>query len=235
MKILEKHAQNGILCTKTTATTNEYTLNRPISILISKGVVNALNQQYNKTLEKGGIMALSYDEKGAYINEIFFVANTSKFRSAYLPDPKKWVETLNLILLSGRLPIVFHTHPTTLGLQNYDSKRSNFYLKSSLQDRKLTKTGLKVETDLLKMPECIFVQDARFKAGYSLVFYGNGFPKSFAFLTQNEFYLTGAIAAAKILGISNFLVIPSSILGFAYEEMNRPKYIDLDNQILIKA
>lgn len=173
----------------------EYRLKRPIQIRVRVEVIEKLKSIYRPDYENGGILEAKVNGKGILLIDTFHVIpNAATNGYTYSPAAATWGNTRDEILMRGNLPFALHTHPLTLGIENYDSKRAVFYLKPSPADKRIAREGI---TDTLNMPEVLFTVDKRFKEGYGISFY------------------TGSIFPASITAFSTSQVVSSIATGLA--------------------
>lgn len=205
--------------------TDEYRLQRPLSITITKKVIDQLKAIYQENNEKGGLFEAYGVGKGMIVIDDFIeVPNISAKSYNYNPVPSLFNNVVNEIIQRGGLPFAIHTHPVRLGFDAYDSKRSKFYLKSSPQDRAIARAGL---VPYFNFPEAIFVKDSRLKGGFGINFYtGTIFPASTTALTTLQ-WVSGGVALLS-LGYSPVITaISAGVFGFDF--LRKPKYSQLTN------
>jgi hypothetical protein len=203
----------------------EYRLQRPLTITITKKVIDYLKKIYIENGEKGGLFSAYPVGRGALvINDFFEVPNVAAKSYNYNPVVSLFNSVVNDIIQKGDLPFAIHTHPIKLGFEAYDSKRSKFYLKSSPQDRAIARAGL---VPYFNFPEAIFVKDSRLKGGFGINFYtGTIFPASTTALTTLQ-WVSGGVALLS-LGYNKLIsAIGAGVFGFDF--FRRPKYTMLAN------
>lgn len=204
---------------------DEYRLQRPLTKIIRKKVIDHLKDIYLENAEKGGLLESYAGGKSTLVFDSFLeVPNVSAKAYNYNPIASQFNGVVNDIIQRGGLPFAVHTHPIRLGIEAYDSKRSKFYLKSSPQDRAIARAGL---VPYFNFPEAIFVKDSRLKGGYGLNFYtGTIFPASTTALTTLQ-WVSGGIGLLS-LGYSPVITaISAGVFGFDF--FRRPKYTQLGN------
>lgn len=205
-------------------TGNGFVLKKPLTIIISKSVIDILNSIYIANGERGGLMWLeSTGDNTAQIKRVSVLQNTSGDNTKFEPTEKEMQETINLITSSGCLPIVFHTHPTNLGIPLYDNKKENFYLRASQPDRVFAQNLLDGTT--LYMPEMIFVKDERFENGYGLALYGGKIlPNGFSRLSALQFCILAALGYIWVKKGVTGTTLAFAVGLLLLEESKRPKY-----------
>lgn len=213
-----------------------YVLKKPIIITVTKEVINQLKAKYLPNGETGGLFWLRATSKTtSVIDNITFLPNLSGLATGYSTSTALFNATVNTILASNYLPVVFHSHPTNLGLSLYDSRKQNFYLRASAADRRLSKDTITNSVPLY-MPEIIFVKDERYADGYAMAAYGgNILPTGFSRLSPLQI----AAAALGLYLFANDKIDDFSILAIGgvllFEETKRPVYENLkDGSFLIK-
>jgi proteasome lid subunit RPN8/RPN11 len=195
-----------------------FRLSRPLEINISNVATNKLKDIYKPNREFGGIFLGRASEKQRL--EIFeFIQIPNESAKSYNFDPGKYlIAAVSTALEASYLPIVVHTHPTKLGIEQYDNKRNTFYIIASKPDRKIARQGVFSE---LKLPECIFVKDDRFKTGFGLSFYtGTVFPYSSIALSTLQI-ISGITA---LIFIKSYAVVTVAIIIILADFLRRPKY-----------
>lgn len=213
-----------------------YVLKKPLTISVTKQVIDTMKSKYIPNGETGGLMWLrATSQKTAVIENITFLPNVSGLATGYATNKALFNATINSILAANYLPVVFHTHPTNLGLNLYDSRKQNFYLRASAPDRRLSTDTIN-DTVPLFMPEVIFVSDSRYDGGYSMAFYGGKIlPTGFSRLSPLQFFAAGLGLYAFLndeLDETLFLAVAGVMI---YEETLRPKYEVLkDGSYLVK-
>lgn len=210
-------------------------LARPINIVVKSTVINEVKSVYEASREHGGLLMMKPAEnRGSFvIDSLLIMPNVSNDPSVgFLPDANAMTAATLGILNSGALPIVFHTHPTKLGISGYDSKRASWYLNGSHADKTIARRVQTLEGYDIVLPEVIAVADNRFKDGVAISFYEGGIlPHSFSSITTAEWIAGGlALIAMYKYGRSLLLVV---LLVVAYEEYRRPKYTTLSNGDLL--
>lgn len=209
---------------------NGYVLKTPLKITVTPAVIAELKSKYLPNGETGGLLWLrATSENTAEIDNITFLPNLSGLATAYSTSTVLFNNTVKTILASNYLPVVFHSHPTNLGLNLYDSRKENFYLRSSPADRRLSKDTI-IDSVPLFMPEMIFVKDERYKNGFALAAYGgNVLPAGFSRLSPLQIAATGmAVYLYFTEKLSETLLF--AIAGvIIYEETKRPIYENLKN------
>lgn len=213
-----------------------YVLNKPLTITVTKEVINQLKAKYLPNGETGGLFWLRATSKTtAVIDNITFLPNLSGLATGYSTSTALFNATVNTILAANYLPVVFHTHPVSLGLSLYDSRKQNFYLRASAADRRLSKDTI-TDSVPLYMPEIIFVKDERYEDGYAMAAYGgNILPNGFSRLSNTQIALLGLgfyLFYTNKINYTSLFVIG----GFIFlEEIKRPVYGNLkDGSFLIK-
>jgi hypothetical protein len=220
---IQNYQNLGIL--KPMATSGEYRFKRPLQISVPKKIIDRLKSIYIKNGERGGVMAFAPNGNNKIICVDFIeVENMAKNSFNYIPNEAFFNSAITQILNKGFLPIVVHTHPTELGFSQYDSKRVQFYLKSSKPDRIIARNGV---VPFLNMPECIFVQDERFNGGFALNFFTGGiFPQSVTSLTSLQFVSLGIGIISYFMKNKIFTLASGAV--FFTDFVRKPKY-SLDN------
>ena len=209
--------------------TNGYTLRKNITITVSKNVIDKLKSIYINNGERGGLLWVRAMGANAEVFKISVFDNISGSDSSFEPNQRLFDNEIRNIISLGYLPMVFHTHPTNLGLNLYDNRRENFYLKASKPDRNIS-TQVIDEQSRLYMPECIFVKDNRFKGGYALAIYGGKIlPTGFSRLSPLEFVVVLASGFLLYKGKFNFYFALAAIGIIIHEESQRPKYNIAEN------
>jgi hypothetical protein len=165
MQVLEQFSTAGILEKDLNGV---YRLKKPSTIIIPKDVISDLKKIYIPNYEKGGIMAATISGRGLKILAFYEVPNSSTNSYSYSPNPGAFINRYNYVLDQGYLPIVIHTHPTSIGLSHYDGRDPITFQNSSSADRKIARNGI---IDVLRMPEAIFVADNRLEGGFAVNFY----------------------------------------------------------------
>lgn len=210
--------------------TSGYTLKKPLTITVRKNVIDILNNIYIPNGERGGVMWLeAIDERNAEIKKVTILQNLSGTASGFAPSEVAMQNAIDEIMQAGCLPLVFHTHPTNLGLNLYDNKQVNFYLRASRPDRIFAKNAI-VDDISLYMPEMIFVQDNRYNEGYALAVYGGKIlPNGFSRLSTLQIFSIvawGYLWLTKGLNATAWAIAVALIL---WEETKRPKYNSTEN------
>lgn len=218
---LENLVENKVLSFENSSTPY-YQLNPPFELHFILDVIQALKQTYDPERENGGLFWFRPVDSVLRVEKLSFIRNKSLTKTGYDPDAYDWNKEFNLIIEQGFLPIAFHTHPTKIGYALYDSKRKNFYLKSSKPDREVAKT---IYNQLL-MPECIFVEDDNFAGGYGLAIYEGGIlPPSFAGFSQKQILFASiAVIGFMLKGKAGKVLLGTGIVLTLMEEKKRPKY-----------
>lgn len=211
----------------------EYSLKRPLTIRFPVDIINKLKAIYQKDSERGGLFELQASESTLTCINFHQIPNKSGSASSYNPNTTLWNQRIGEIIGRGNLPLAVHTHPTRLGIEAYDKKRVNFYLKSSRPDRLIADKNL---TDNLIMPEAIFVLDERFGSGYGLALYEGGlFPYAISAISDTQLLLalgTGILLAFNKLSRR---VLYMLLAWFLFEFLRRPRYVyDLQGNLEIK-
>ena len=206
-------------------------LARPIKILISSNAIRKIKEVYEPSSEKGGVMIMKpTNERGKFIIDgVRIIANkSSRSNTAFEPDENALSSFIMGTLAAGWLPLVFHTHPTKIGNNIYDSKRVGFYVGSSKPDRKIAGAGLLIDNEKILLPEAIFVKDSRYEAGYKLSFFQGGIlPASYNALSKAQ--IIGAVLAGlSLLKWGRPLLLALAVL-VGIEEYRRPKYTYFKN------
>lgn len=213
---------NNVLRFRPNSTGREYSLKRPLSIRFPVDIIDKLKAIYQPNIEKGGLFELQASESTLTCINFHQIPNKSSTASTYNPNQAAWNYKINEIIERGNLPLAVHTHPTKLGIEAYDKKRVNFYLKSSRPDRLIAD---KTITDNLQMPEAIFVNDTRFGSGYGLALYEGGlFPYAISAISDTQLVLaigTGVLLAFNKLSRKLLYVV---LAWFLFEFLRRPKY-----------
>ena len=217
-----------------------YTLNKPVSILLGAGVLSSIKSKYPQNSEIGGVIWVKPLNQKTLISEnVTFFRNVQNNPSKYSPHPDDYYQALLAIQNGGYLPILFHTHPTSLGISSYDGKRVRFYLTSSLQDQDSSFYPVEMSGQNLVMPQAIFVGDQRFTNGIGVSLYnGYLFPLSVAKLSTGEVWSIG-IAVLLLLSVgvkytrSAYFIVAALIFTLGAYEYFRPKYQEQNGNILI--
>ncbi len=217
-----------------------YTLQKPVSIVLSSGVLSLIKSRYPENSEIGGVIWVKPLNQNTLISEnISFFRNVQNNPSKYSPHPDDYYQALLSIQKGGYLPILFHTHPTQLGVSSYDGKRVRFYLTSSLQDQDSSFYPVEMSGKSLVMPQAIFVGDQRFSNGIGVSLYnGYLFPLSVAKLSTGEVWSIG-IAVLLLLWVgvkytrSVYFIVAALIFTLGAYEYFRPKYREQNGNILI--
>lgn len=233
MQAFSHHLNKNVLRFRPNSDGREYSLKRPLKISFPVGIINKLKSIYRKDSERGGLFELYASEGRLTCVNFHEIPNKSNNSSSYNPNTVAWDFTINEIIKRGNLPLAVHTHPTKLGIEAYDKKRVNFYLKSSRPDRLIADKNL---TDNLVMPEAIFVLDERFGSGYGLALYEGGlFPYAISAISDTQLVIalgTGILLAFNKLSRRVLYVL---IAWFLFEFLRRPKYAyDLQGNLEIK-
>lgn len=208
-------------------TNDGFVLKKPLTITVAKSVIEVLNSIYIADGERGGLMWLeSTGDNTAQIKRVSVLQNTSGDNTKFDPIEFEMQATIDLITASGCLPIVFHTHPTNLGIPLYDNKKENFYLRASQPDRLFAKTF--IDGTSLYMPEMIFVKDERFSDGYGLALYGGKIlPNGFSRLSTLQYIILAALGYIWVKKGVTGTTLAFAVGLFLLEESKRPKY-DVD-------
>lgn len=209
LKILKKQA-NG-----------EYRLMRPLRIQVRKGVIDGLGGTYRPDYERGGLLEAQAVGPGSLvINDFHEVPNRSANGYTYSPGAAAWETALSAILERGNLPFAVHTHPITLGIEAYDSKRAVFYLRPSKADKQIARQGI---TEVLNFPEAIYTKDSRLKNGFGFSFYtGTIFPASITGITTGQ--IVSGIAAGVMVITKRIGLALLAATYFLYEFRRMPEY-----------
>lgn len=208
-KILKKQA-NG-----------EYRLIRPLKIRVTKDVIQHLGQVYRPDYENGGLLEAHLAGPGSLIIADFHqVPNRAGNGYTYSPSSQAWENTVSSILERGNLPLAIHTHPLTLGIESYDSKRAIFYLKPSRADKQIARAGI---TEVLNLPEVLYTKDSRLENGFGLSFYtGTIFPASITGITTGQ--IVSGIAAGLMVITKRVGLALLAAAYFMYEFRRMPEY-----------
>ncbi|MFY7828236.1 MAG: hypothetical protein ACOVQ4_13995 [Flectobacillus sp.] len=242
MDLIQSYQNQGFLQQRNESGKAIYTLEKPVKIILSNGVLEAVKKRYPKNSEIGGVIWVKPLSQKVLISEdITFFRNVQNDPSKYSPHPDDYRTTLAEIEKSGYLPILFHTHPTQLGLSSYDGKRVRFYLTSSLQDQDSSFYPVSFSGKSLVMPQAIFVADERFTNGIGVALYnGYLFPLSLAKLTSGEIWSIAISVlllfwvGTKYVRASQFIIASLIFVIGAYEYF-RPKYSEVSGNIEIKV
>lgn len=208
----------------------EYRLQRPLNITIPKRILDKLANTYIPNGEKGGILAFRGNGNSAIICDLFIeVPNISNNAFSYEPNSVIFNAAVDSVLKLQYLPVVIHTHPTNLGFDKYDSKRVQFFLKSSKPDRQLARNGI---VPFLNMPEAIFVKDERLNGGFGLNFFTGGiFPQSITALTSLQI---GSVAVGAVGYGINKAITALAAMAFGIDFIRKPKYyLQSDGSLLV--
>lgn len=223
---LQNYVQSGILREQINGL-GDYRFRRPLNILIPKYVLDSLASVYEENREHGGILEFKPSGVQAVTCVGFInIPNEAKTTYNFEPNANLFNAAVNEVLNSGNLPVVVHTHPTKLGIGNYDSKAVKFYLRSSKPDRAVSRNGI---VPFLNLPEAIFVKDERLNGGFGLNFFTGGvFPASVNSLTSLQWV---AVAVVFLMPSVIFLAV---VLFFA-EYARKPKYfLNTDGSLVVK-
>jgi hypothetical protein len=207
------------------------------SFVITKEVQEQIKEKYPVSSEIGGVVSFKVlDGTNLVSTGVYFFDNTLSDPSKYSPNYTQYHRAIAKIIGSNELPVFFHTHPTKLGLKNYDSQRAKYYLTSSLPDRDASFIPLKVDNEPVLLPSLIFVRDERFEGGLGVSMYGGYiFPLSFARLNDTEITALYGLSVVAILILIykkyNALrwVLIAAALVVVYYLYNKPKYISNPN------
>jgi hypothetical protein len=231
---LSKLESDGFILKKRLFEREFYRLKRPLEILVQNSAIEQLKNIYTPNGENGGLLVLipSIDENGRKLflcKQFINIPNESLNATNYQPNNFRFEAAARAIFAAGNIAVPIHTHPTNIGLESYDTKRANFYLKSSKADRSISFAG---QLDIIETPEAIFVSDPRFDKGYKLAFYsGNVFPDSYRGLSIEQIglliFAAWGISAAKP-NLVFILIIAGLILEF-----RKPKYIYFENGVSV--
>lgn len=229
--LISNYEKSGFLMKRVEKGKTIYTLQKPVSIVLSTGVLGLIKSRYPQNSEIGGVIWLKPLNQNTLISEnVTFFRNVQNDASKYSPHPDDYYQALLEIQKGGYLPILFHTHPTQLGISSYDGKRVRFYLTSSLQDQDASFYPVDFQGKSLVMPQAIFVGDKRFANGIGVSLYnGYLFPLSVAKLSTGEVWSIGiAIALLLLVGTkytrATYIIIGSLIFVLGAYEYFRPKY-----------
>lgn len=208
----------------------DYRLKRPISILITQSVINKLKNVYNPGFEVGGLLEAKAIKPGYLeINQFHTIPNASSINYNYQPNAWEWDKKVNEILDRGNLPIALHTHPISLGFENYDNRRAWFYLKGSKADKQIARAGI---YENLIMPEAIFTKDERLENGFGLIFYtGTIFPASVMALTTSQ--IVGGVAGLLATYFKKYRLAGVALAYLLFEFSRRPEYKYSDSGLLV--
>jgi hypothetical protein len=202
-----------------------YVLKTPLNITIASNVINTMKDRYIPNGETGGLMWLrAAGNSYGIIDRVTFLPNLSGLATGYSTSQALFNSTVNNILGQNYLPVVFHSHPVTLGLSLYDSRNPNFYLRSSAADRKLSRDTI-IEGVPLYMPEVIFVKSQSYSNGYAMSAYGGQvLPVGFSRLSPLQIAAIGLGVYLYSRGELNSigLIAVSSVI--LYGEYLRPNY-----------
>lgn len=220
---IKNYQNSGILIKKRLLNTDNYRLKRPIIIVIKKSVLDQLKAIYQPSFERGGLV-LFRNQKGNILEGFKFieVPNAATNSVSYSPSTAKFSTEIQNALGGGFLPMAIHTHPTSIGLHAYDTKKQRFYLRASKADISIANSGI---TDILEVPEMIFVKDTRFAQGYDLAMYsGTIFPQTVSSLSDAQIGL-GIVGGIGAL-FNRFTKTALTLIGawFLIEFSRRPKY-----------
>jgi hypothetical protein len=210
-------------------------LARPTKIRVTALAIDTVKRLYRPNYEMGGLLLMQPVAQMRHwvIDKVLSIPNRATNSTSYDPDPQTFNAAINAAIKAGLVPLVFHTHPTSIGHSTYDHKRANFYVKSSKPDRLVARQGLAtIDEKKLLLPEAIAVVDERFGAGFQLAFFEGGFlPPSYAALTTTEWAAVG-VAAASLLFLNRPLLLGLGAV-FLAEEKRRPVYTNLPDGSMI--
>lgn len=218
LKILKRQA-NG-----------EYRLMRPLKIQVRKEVLSKLGDTYRPNYEKGGLLEAQAAGSGSLVIVAFHEVHNQAINGyTYSPGVQAWESTITSILERGNIPFAVHTHPLTLNIESYDSKRAIFYLKPSKADKKIARQGI---TEVLNLPEVLFTKDSRLKNGFGLSFYtGTIFPASITGITTGQ--IVSSIAAGLMVLTKRAGLALVAAAYFMWEFRRMPEYLLQDNGDLV--
>lgn len=211
-------------------------LKPPVTILVKANVLQAIKQNYLPNGESGGLLWLKpyRDSTSLVIDRISVVKNISSKNSAYTPEPNQLASAYGSVFDSGYLPVFYHTHPTTLGHSLYDHRRPQFYLKSSVPDRREAAKPINYQNIQILLPEVIGVASDKYTGGIDVVFYEGGIlPVSWNRLSTTQI----VVSIVGILGVfvsyqkgykkSTAIFVLFVIIFLINEERKRPIYTEL--------
>jgi hypothetical protein len=227
MKVINELLAAGILQIKA----EKVVLKRPVSLTMSKDKIYIIKAAYRPDHEIGGVLFFRklQTSNDLICTNIVIVPNQAVSNTKFAPSDAVLNGVMNDCLLSGCLPFVFHCHPTIIGNNAYDSRRKDFYLRSSNPDQEIAASGVAVGAYTLAMPEAIAVADARFGTGFGISFYEGGIlPHSITALTNVEIGLAGAGVLGLLVG-ANPLVLVGLSGAALYSFFRRPKYTYFEN------
>lgn len=236
MQFLKNLESKGVLQSSSVENQTQFKLQRPTKIFITKNVIDKIKEIYRPDYENGGLLIGKFTNGIILIDNIRVIKNQSLSKSEYTPSVKEWRKELQSIIWGELLPFAFHTHPTNLGIEYYDTSKPNFFIRSSQPDREVAKQGFDFQDVELFMPECIFVVDSRYENGINLNMYEGGIlPPSVGRLGTVEIVTAvagGVILIYKLLFQKYkylFLLMAVIMLVFLFEWYRRPTY-DFKNE-----
>ena len=210
---------------------NSIVLARPVSIVVRANVLNEIRSVYEPSREHGGILIMKpAASRGEFvIDSVLVMPNVSNDPSVgFLPDAAAMTAATLGILKAGALPIVFHTHPTKLGINAYDSKAVTWFLNGSHADRRIGRTVQTLEGYSITLPEVIGIADERLVNKIAISFYEGGIlPHSYSAITTAQ-WVAGGVALLAMYKFGKPLLVLLALV-VAYEEYRKPKYTTLPN------
>ena len=190
--------KNGYFREVTTEGRKEWILQSPVRVVIKSDVLKGLKAAYPLHEETGGIL-YAYPVNGDLIVTRFTILPNQLAD----PDRKTGYKPLgseqerNKALLSGALPIRFHSHPVEIFENPYDKQPLTFFQKTSLADRHNSYLPITAEGYTLVLPDGLLSANDRLATDIRFYLYGGLVaPDSLkALLTSEKVYVYFALAA----------------------------------------
>lgn len=150
-------------------------------------ILNMWRDVYDPSKEKGGLMLFDIEKEVFRSSCIIFVSNIHPSpQTSYRPDPDELSAAYRDALVSNRIPLFFHTHPTIEQNDDFILQSINFLrqLNTSLQDQSSTRWGITYNNIQVRLPELLYV--ANMKSAFVGMYGGLAAPLCFTEQKQKD-------------------------------------------------